>query len=333
MLAKQAGAPVKLELSRKDDFIGVHGRWPTTQYYKVGVSKTARCRRSSCAATAAWARTGRIREPLPGSSFITARMSRATVYPVYTNKTVSGNFRGPEFPQGFFGIQSMMDDVAYKLKMDPVDFVLKNMMRKSDECRLHQLHARGVHPPWRGGLRLEEALAARAGLGHGPDQARRGHVLHGVSLRVRPQQRHDSTGFEGQVHGVCRRHRRGRGRQDHDGHDRGGRTRCAALEVSSRLGRHGRCPVFGRRIGQPHHDHDRRRGDRGRARSEARRSRRKACPKARCSHGVGVPNPSLPTGEIRATHSARISSKSRWTWRLGHVRVLKVSSRCTIAGG
>ena len=33
----EAGAPVKLELSRKEDFIGVHGRWPTTQHYKVGV--------------------------------------------------------------------------------------------------------------------------------------------------------------------------------------------------------------------------------------------------------------------------------------------------------
>ena len=37
-LAKQAGAPVRLELSRKEDFIGMHGRWPTVQYYKVGVS-------------------------------------------------------------------------------------------------------------------------------------------------------------------------------------------------------------------------------------------------------------------------------------------------------
>jgi xanthine dehydrogenase YagR molybdenum-binding subunit len=43
---------------------------------------------------------------------------------------VSGNFRGPEFPQGFFGIQSMMDDVAAKLRMDPVEFILKNMTRK-----------------------------------------------------------------------------------------------------------------------------------------------------------------------------------------------------------
>jgi xanthine dehydrogenase YagR molybdenum-binding subunit len=57
----------------------------------------------------------------------------SVVHPVYTNKAVSGNFRAPEFPQGFFGIQSMMDDVAYKMKMDPVDFVIKNMTRKSDD--------------------------------------------------------------------------------------------------------------------------------------------------------------------------------------------------------
>jgi len=55
------------------------------------------------------------------------------VHPVYTNKTTSGNFRGPEFPQGYFGIQSMMDDVAYKIKMDPVDFILKNRTRKAND--------------------------------------------------------------------------------------------------------------------------------------------------------------------------------------------------------
>src|SRR5579871_1326672 len=38
MLAKEAGAPVKLEMSRREDFIGMHGRWPTIQYYKVGVA-------------------------------------------------------------------------------------------------------------------------------------------------------------------------------------------------------------------------------------------------------------------------------------------------------
>ena len=113
MLAKEAGAPVKLELSRKEDFIGVHGRWPTVQYYKVGVdARRHAARRSSCAATAAWARTARTPARSAASSCTSARTSRPSCLPVYTNRTVSGNFRGPEFPQGFFGIQSMMDDVA-----------------------------------------------------------------------------------------------------------------------------------------------------------------------------------------------------------------------------
>src|SRR5262249_24259051 len=56
-----------------------------------------------------------------------------TISPVYPNRTTSGKFRGAEYPQGFFGIQSMMDDVAAKLKMDPVEFILKNMTRKAGD--------------------------------------------------------------------------------------------------------------------------------------------------------------------------------------------------------
>src|SRR5262245_47708801 len=59
--------------------------------------------------------------------------TEVVVSPVYTNRTVSGNFRGPEFPQGFFGIESMMDDVAFKMKMDPVEFILKNMSRMAGD--------------------------------------------------------------------------------------------------------------------------------------------------------------------------------------------------------
>ena len=31
--------PVKLEFTRKQDYVAVHGRWPTRQYYKVGVQR------------------------------------------------------------------------------------------------------------------------------------------------------------------------------------------------------------------------------------------------------------------------------------------------------
>jgi CO/xanthine dehydrogenase Mo-binding subunit len=52
---------------------------------------------------------------------------------VYTNRTTSGNFRAPSEPHGVYGIQSIMDDIAYKLGMDPVAFTLKNMLRPTEE--------------------------------------------------------------------------------------------------------------------------------------------------------------------------------------------------------
>jgi CO/xanthine dehydrogenase Mo-binding subunit len=56
-----------------------------------------------------------------------------SVAPVYTNRTTSGNFRAPSEPHGVYGIESMMDDIAYKIGMDPVQFTLKNMLRPTEE--------------------------------------------------------------------------------------------------------------------------------------------------------------------------------------------------------
>ena len=133
VLAKETGAPVKLELSRKEDFIGVHGRWPTTQYYKVGVNHDGVLQALQLRAYSGMGPYRKNSGAIGGIELYQCPNVESTVYPVYTNRAVSGNYRAPEFPQGFFGVQSMMDDVAYKMKMDPVDFVLKNMTRKSND--------------------------------------------------------------------------------------------------------------------------------------------------------------------------------------------------------
>ena len=120
MLAKQAGAPVKLELSRKEDFIGMHGRWPTVQYYKVGVKNDGTLQAIQLrgySGMGPYRKNSRQRSAASRST--SARTSRPSIIPVYTNRTVSANFRGPEFPQGFFGIQSMMDDVALQAEDGP----------------------------------------------------------------------------------------------------------------------------------------------------------------------------------------------------------------------
>src|SRR6266699_1888038 len=133
VLAKETGAPVKLEMSRKEDFIGVHGRWPTTQYYKVGVSRQGVLQALQLRGYSGMGPYRKNTGGIGGIELYQCPNVESVIYPVYTNRAVSGNYRAPEFPQGFFGIESMMDDVAYKMKMDPVEFVLKNMTRKSDD--------------------------------------------------------------------------------------------------------------------------------------------------------------------------------------------------------
>jgi len=132
-LAKEAGAPVKLELSRKEDFVGVHGRWPTVQYYKVGVKNDGTLTAIQLRGYSGMGPYRKNSGNIAGVEIYQCPNIETSISPVYTNRTVSGNFRGPEYPQGFFGIQSMMDDVAAQMNMDPVEFILRNMTRKAGD--------------------------------------------------------------------------------------------------------------------------------------------------------------------------------------------------------
>ncbi len=129
VLAREAGAPVKLELSRYEDFVGVHGRWPTTQHYKVGVKRDGTLTAIQLRGVSGMGPYRKNSGAIGGMDLYECANTDSEISPAYTNRTVSGNFRGPEFPQGYFGIQSMMDQVATELGVDPVAFILKNMTR------------------------------------------------------------------------------------------------------------------------------------------------------------------------------------------------------------
>ena len=130
VLAKNAGAPVKIEFTRKEDFLSVHGRWPTKQYYKIGVRNDGTL---TAIQLRGYSGMGPYRKGTGGIAGIEIYQCphvERQVYPVYTNKAVSANLRGPDYPQGVFGLESLMDDIATALQMDPLEFRLKNMTRK-----------------------------------------------------------------------------------------------------------------------------------------------------------------------------------------------------------
>jgi xanthine dehydrogenase D subunit len=51
----------------------------------------------------------------------------------YTNNLVASAFRGFGAPQVMFAMESQMDIIAEKLKLDPIEFRLRNALRKGDE--------------------------------------------------------------------------------------------------------------------------------------------------------------------------------------------------------
>ena len=131
-LAKQAAAPVMLEYERREDWLGVHGRWPTVQNYRIGVKNDGTVTAIEMNALSAMGPYRKNSGGISGIEVYACDNYLRTITPVYTNRTVSGNFRAPSEPHGFYGIESMMDDVAFRLGMDPVQFSLKNIRRPTD---------------------------------------------------------------------------------------------------------------------------------------------------------------------------------------------------------
>ena len=131
MLAKAAEAPVALELSRTEDWLGMHGRWPTVQYYRVGVKSDGRVTALTLRGYSGMGGYRKNSGGINGIELYGCPNVERQIYPVYTNRTTSGNFRAPTYPQGYYGIQSMMDDVAYRIGVDPVEFIKRNARRPS----------------------------------------------------------------------------------------------------------------------------------------------------------------------------------------------------------
>lgn len=127
LLAKKTGRPVKLEYTRGEDFIGVHGRWPTVQHYKIGVKRDGTVTAIYTRAFSGMGAYAKGRGGLMGArELYRCPNVKTEIYRAYTNAPCSGNFRAPSGPQGIFGVESAMDQIAHELGIDPVEFRLKN---------------------------------------------------------------------------------------------------------------------------------------------------------------------------------------------------------------
>ena len=132
-LSRQTHTPVMLEYTRRDDWLGMHGRWPTVQQYKVGVTNAGIVTAIELIGYSGMGPYRKNAGGIGGLELYACPNRYRAISPVYTNRTTSGNFRAPSEPHGVYGIASLMDDIAYTLGMDPVEFTLQNMLRPTAE--------------------------------------------------------------------------------------------------------------------------------------------------------------------------------------------------------
>jgi xanthine dehydrogenase YagR molybdenum-binding subunit len=124
-LAKQAKAPVHLLLTRKDEFLLAGNRSGSWQKMKAGATRDGRL----VALRATQYRLGGLgRGSQAGQPYIySAENSYREVYSVHTHEDASRAMRAPGHPQANFAMESLMDELAYKLGLDPVEFRKKNL--------------------------------------------------------------------------------------------------------------------------------------------------------------------------------------------------------------
>jgi xanthine dehydrogenase YagR molybdenum-binding subunit len=123
-LAKAVGAPVKMALTRREEFLAAGNGPGSIQKFKAGANKDG---------TLVALHAVQYTLPGIGNANVAAQPYQykcGNVYreaqPVNTHEDSSVALRAPGHPQASFAMESLMDELADKLGMDPVEFRKKN---------------------------------------------------------------------------------------------------------------------------------------------------------------------------------------------------------------
>jgi len=145
------GRPVRVKFNREETFISTLVRHEASVTIKSGVTKdgTLIARQMTlywgAGAYAEKSPTVCIRGSLPAPGPYRIPHVHVDGYAVYTNKPVAGAFRGYGIPQGAWATEQHMDELAQRLKLDPLEFRLKNVFADGDTAYWgEKLHSVGL---------------------------------------------------------------------------------------------------------------------------------------------------------------------------------------------
>ncbi|MHB8554532.1 MAG: molybdopterin-dependent oxidoreductase [Candidatus Dormibacteria bacterium] len=138
-LTMATNRPVRLEYTRAEEFRSSRSRHPQRIRLRTGVNRDGTIVANDMyvlANTGAYGTHALTVQSNTGSKTLPLYRVpnvRFVADVVYTNLPPAGAFRGYGAPQGFFALESHMDEVARRLGMDPLALRLQNCVREGDQ--------------------------------------------------------------------------------------------------------------------------------------------------------------------------------------------------------
>ena len=138
MLARAARRPVKLAMSREEEFTGTRTRQPIHIHLRTGADADGNLLFreaeivSDNGAYNAWGSHAMLVAMQTISSMYRVPNVRVRCAVAYTNKAYGGSVRGFGNPQATFAVEQQMDELADALGVDPLDLRLRHAHREGD---------------------------------------------------------------------------------------------------------------------------------------------------------------------------------------------------------
>lgn len=148
MLTLRTGRPVRLEYTREEELTAARTRHPQILTVKSGVKdgRFTAIELKVLENTGAYGTHALTVMSVTGNralSLYRCPNVRYEAHAVYTNLAVAGAFRGYGCPQGFFALESHVDEVAAALGEDPLEFRKRNHVQEGDDQPIAQVLGEG----------------------------------------------------------------------------------------------------------------------------------------------------------------------------------------------
>lgn len=165
-LAKEAGAPVKLFLDRKEEQLATGNRPSSVQWIRAGATKDGKLTALHLVVHGTGGTNGGTGTSGPAKNVYACPNLKVEEFDVFTNAGPSTAMRAPGHPQGSFALEATMDELAAKLNIDPLEFRLKN---DPSEVRREEFRIGAEKIGWkmRDSRRQTKNPAVRRGVGVG----------------------------------------------------------------------------------------------------------------------------------------------------------------------